>query len=203
MASLTRAAYSGSPDPGYPVSLAEVKAGLRIDGDDDDTVLALLIAAATDDAQNRMRRAILPQDWILTLDGSFPAVIDLPWPIARTVTVEYQATEGIWTEFVTADSPPVDRFTLMSGPPSRLIPAYGEVWPTPIDHVDVIRVTFAAWSWPDAAAVPAGVKQWIIARVGELFEQRELSGPVQLYAHPFLNGLLAPHALPDYRYRNS
>ena len=59
-----------------------------------------------------------------------------------------------------------------------------------------------SYSWTAPAEVPAGVKQWIIARVGELFEQREAAGPVQLYPHPFIRGLLAPWLLPDYGYRH-
>jgi uncharacterized phiE125 gp8 family phage protein len=179
-----------------PVDSDAVLAGLRIDSRDEVDLIDTLIQAATDDAENRLHRAILPQTWVMTLDGFPGGPIRLPWPVAHTVTVAYQATAGVWTTLS------AEAVTLATGTPSAVIPAYGQSWPPAIAHVDGVRITFTAYSWATAAAVPAGIRQWIIARVGELFEQREASGPVQLYGHPFLAGLLAPWIIPDYGYRS-
>lgn len=178
-----------------PVFVDEVKTGLRIDSDDEDTFLESLISAATDDAENLLHRAFLPQTWILLLDA-FPASwLRLPYPIARTATVAYQATAGVWTT-LTAGA-----VALIAGPPSYVIPAYNLTWPSPIDFPDSVRVTYSTYSWADSDSVPAGIKQWIIARVGELYEQREASGPLEVREHRFIRGLLAPHVLPDYGQR--
>lgn len=179
-----------------PVDTDAVKIGLRIEQDEEDDLLDALISAATDDAENRLHRAILPQTWVLTLD-SMPAKIALPWPVARSVTIEYRATGGpAWTSIA------ADDIFLSPGPPSLLMPTYGVSWPLPIEHADTVRVTFQAYSWLTAETVPAGIKQWIIARIGELYEQREASGPVQLHQHRFIDGLLAPWIVPDYAIRN-
>lgn len=178
-----------------PVFVDEVKIGLRIDSDDEDTFLESLIAAATDDAENLLHRAILPQTWILLLDA-FPASgIRLPYPVARTATVAYQATAGVWTTLT------VGQIALISGPPSYVAPAYGQTWPVAIDFPDSVRVTYTAYSWETTDSIPAGIKQWIIARVGELYEQREASGPLEVREHRFIRGLLASHVWPDYGQR--
>lgn len=191
MAGLTRSVAPAA----FPVELDELKVGLRIDGADEDDFLETLIAAATDDVENLTHRAILPQTWILLLDA-FPPSIRLPWPVARTATVAYQATAGVWTDLNAAD------VTLIPGPPSWVAPAYGKTWPQPITHPDSVRVTYTAHSWATVAAVPAGIKQWIIARAGELHEQREASGPLEVREHRFIRGLLQAHVLPDYGQRH-
>ncbi len=177
-----------------PVDLDAVKAGLRIEQDEEDDLIEALISAATDDAENRLHRALLPQTWVLTLD-SLPGYIALPWPVARSATIEYRATAGAWTAI------DADEIFLSGGPPSFVMPSYGLSWPTPIDHPDAARVTFEAYSWSAPALVPAGIRQWIIARVGELYEQREASSPVVLHSHKFIDGLLAPWIVPDYAQR--
>lgn len=176
-----------------PVDVADVKAGLRIDSSAEDGLLGILITAATNMAENRLGRALLPQTWVLTLDR-LPGVIRLPCPVARTVTIVYQAKPGAWTWIA------AEMITLVPGPPSVVLPAYQATWPTPIAHADSVLVTFSAYSWATASEIPASIKQWIIAKVGELFEQRETSGPVQIYSHRFLDGLLAPWTVPAYAY---
>lgn len=191
MAGLTR---SVAPTA-LPVDLDAAKAGLRIEHDDEDDLIESLIAAATDDAENRLHRALLPQTWELSLDA-LPGRIVLPWPVARSAALEYRATAtGAWTAI------DADDIFLSGGPPSFVMPSYGLLWPTPIDHPDAARVTFESYSWSAPALVPAGIRQWIIARVGELYEQREASGPVVLHSHKFIDGLLVPWIVPDYAQR--
>lgn len=248
-----------------PVDGSAVKLGLRIEQDEEDDLIDALIAAATDDAENRLHRAILPQTWRLSLDRLSDRIL-IPWPVARSVTLEIRTEAGgtvadeavttvlnTWAlldhakvgaaEFslktsagasVSAAKYAVDYgagavralhadavgvgmlasydygwtvaansdIALVQGPPSYLVPGYGKTWQVPIDVPDSVRVTFAAYSWASPATVPAGIRQWIVARVGELFEQREASGPVQLYSHRFVDGMLAPWIVPDYAARN-
>jgi len=192
MAGLTR---SVAPTA-YPVTATTIKDGLRIVIEEEDEFIESLMYVAVDDAENLLHRAILPQTWVLLLDAFPSDWIRLPYPVARTVTVAYQATAGVWTTLSASD------VTLVAGPPSMVIPAYGKTWPVAIDYPDSVRVTYTAHSWATPALVPAGIKQWIIARVGELYEQREASGEIGLNSYPFIRALLSPHVLPDYRYRH-
>jgi uncharacterized phiE125 gp8 family phage protein len=179
-----------------PIDIDEVKAGLRIDGDDEDDFLESAIAATVELAENQMHRAILPQTWQMTLDA-FPREILLPWPIARTVTVAYRAVAGsTWTDLSAAT------VSLSPGVPSIVRPAYGESWPTPICDPDSVRVTFETASWLTAAAVPPGIKHWLITKVGELFEQREASGPVEITRYRFVDNLITVYQVSDYAWRS-
>jgi len=185
------------------VSLDEFKLGLKIDttylcdkaASAEDASLAMVLDAAIDECQERLRRAILPQTWQLTLDG-FPAMMGLPYPRARAVTVEYLDAAATW---VTLSA---HQYTLVDAAPAVLVPAYQAAWPTPLAHVDVVRVTFQCWTWALPADVPAGIKQWIIARAAELRQQVERSGPVVMNAHTFIDALLGMYIVPDYQYRN-
>jgi uncharacterized phiE125 gp8 family phage protein len=179
-----------------PIDLDTVKAGLRIDGEEENDFLESAIAAAVDLAESRMHRAILPQTWQMTLDA-FPREILLPWPIARTVTVAYRAAAG--STWIDLDAAAV---SLSPGVPSIVRPAYGQVWPIPLCDPDSVRVTFQAASWPTAAAVPPGIKHWLITKVGELFEQREASGPVEITPYRFVDNLIAAHQVSDYAWRS-
>ncbi|MBK8123926.1 MAG: phage head-tail connector protein [Dokdonella sp.] len=177
-----------------PVDVATVKSALRIDLSDDDTLLAALIGAASDEAEHRLHRAILPQTWMLFLD-SLPRQIRLPWPTAQSVTVEYCQDAGDWVALNAND------VFLVSGPPSIVVPTHGVTWPTVGHYPDSVRVTFQSCSWETLAVVPLGIRQWIVARVGELYEYRERSGPAPAASHAFVDSLLAPWIIPDYGWR--
>jgi uncharacterized phiE125 gp8 family phage protein len=179
-----------------PIDADAVKLGLRIDGEDEDDFLESAIAAAVDLAESRMHRAILPQTWQMTLDA-FPREILLPWPIARTAAVAYRAAAG--STWIDLDAAAV---SLSPGVPSIVRPAYGTVWPIPLCDPDSVRVTFQAASWLTAATVPPGIQHWIIAKVGELFEQREASGPIEMRPYRFVDNLIAAYQVSDYAWRS-
>ena len=47
-----------------------------------------------------------------------------------------------------------------------------------------------------AAAVPAAIKQWMLLQLGHLYEHRESASDFQVYATPFIDGLLDPYRCP-------
>ena len=56
------------PPAAEPLSVAEVKAFVRVTHDDDDDLIAALIAAARSHVEALTRRALLTQSWRITLD---------------------------------------------------------------------------------------------------------------------------------------
>lgn len=60
-----------TPPAGEPVSLAEAKQHLRVDGDDDDLLIGSLIAAARQAAETQTGRQLITARWKLVLDA-FP-----------------------------------------------------------------------------------------------------------------------------------
>lgn len=79
-----------------PLSLAEAKAFLRIEHDDDDDVVGALIASARIHVEAQTRRALITQQWRLTLDA-WPAdgrLKVLPAPLAALDAVRVHDDNG-------------------------------------------------------------------------------------------------------------
>jgi len=71
-------------------------------------------------------------------------------------------------------------------------PAYGYTWPTTRQQPEAVTVTYVA-GWPNAAAVPSGIKDWILLAVGDLYHYRERSAERPALPHGFVSSLLNPH----------
>ncbi|RZI79487.1 MAG: hypothetical protein EOP38_25295 [Rubrivivax sp.] len=172
-----------------PVSLAEAKAALRIDGDSSDADIEALISSARESAEHETGRSLMPQTWRVELDDwpAGGAVALGRSPVASLVGAEY------WDG---SDWQPVPAPVLLrSGERWSVVPALGANWPTPGLGLGArCRVTFVA-GYADAAAVPASIKRWIIAQVGGWYANPEAVGTVFQKESPFLAALLQPHRL--------
>lgn len=153
-----------------PVSLAEVKAHLRVDHADEDVYLGALIDAATallDGADGALGRALVTQTWRHDFDGWNGAELRLAMPGASSVSIAYTDTAGAsqtlaGTEYeVVEDS----RGTV-------IVPASGKVWPALADVASPVRVT-ATHGFGNAAAVPAAIKQAMLLMIGDWYETRQ------------------------------
>jgi uncharacterized phiE125 gp8 family phage protein len=67
--------------------------------------------------------------------------------------------------------------------PGEIVPAFGQVWPSPRFQPDAVSVDFTA-GYGDAAAVPDAVKRAILMIVDNLYENRGTQSPVQLHEIP-------------------
>lgn len=165
-----------------PVSLAEAKLHLRVDVTDDDALITSLIGAATLDAEHLMGRAVMPQKWQLMLDSfiqqppvqhyqvvSSVQALDLQRPPVTGVdSIKYVNSSGVLT---TVD-PSVYQFVSGSDYTARVVPAYGQSWPTPRLQPEAVQIVFSC-GYADAASVPEPIKAWIKLRIGGLYENRE------------------------------
>jgi len=151
-----------------PISLDEAKLHLRAEnGDEEEALISALITAAREAAEHQTGRALLEQTWELALDA-FPCEICLPHPpLIEIVSVTYidQAGEGQTLE-------PSAYVLDAHSEPARLIPAYGTCWPATRCQPGAVVVQFKA-GYPDADAVPAGIKQWMLLQIGAMYENRE------------------------------
>jgi uncharacterized phiE125 gp8 family phage protein len=146
-----------------PVSLADTKLHLRVDVADDDALIDSLIRAAREYVETFTHRALMPQIWDLKLDG-FPScgVIEFPKaPLVSVTSVTYLDTAGVsqtWSSALyTVDAP--------SGPMARagrLVPIYGESFPSTRSIVNAVTVRFLAGYGATASValplVPASLK---------------------------------------------
>jgi uncharacterized phiE125 gp8 family phage protein len=166
-----------------PVTLAEAKLHLRVDITADDALITSLITAATLDAEHISGRALMPQKWLLTLDsfvkptaqwGMYvPAVqsIDLPRPPVTGVdSIKYvDAVTGT----LTTVNPTVYQVAMASDYTAKIVPAYGQSWPSPRAQPESVQILFST-GYADATKVPEPIKTWIKLKVGALYENREL-----------------------------
>jgi uncharacterized phiE125 gp8 family phage protein len=168
-----------------PVTVAEAKAHLRVDSADDDALITALIVAARQGAEHITGRALMPQTWELALDG-FKDVIGLQKaPLTSITSIKYLDTAGALQTMSASD------YLLDShSEPARVMPAYGTSWPSTRDQANAVLIRFIA-GYADAATVPQEIKQWMLLRIGMLYENREsVATGVTLTELPFVDRLL-------------
>jgi uncharacterized phiE125 gp8 family phage protein len=175
-----------SPPAAEPVSLAELKAHLRVTGDDEDALLTGLAVAAVRAIEARAGLALMPQQWRLSLDVAPEETLFLPInPVASLDAVAVIDAEGA-PQTVAASL-----YDFAAGPPARIRPA--GPWPLPASRVDGVRIDFTA-GYEDADAVPAPLKQAVTMLAAYFFETREAAGEIKVYAVPqSVDALLAPY----------
>lgn len=162
-----------------PVTLAEAKAHCRIDMTADDTLVGSLIVAAREWVESRLGQQLMPATWRLKLD-CFPAwEMELPRPPLTAVSsIGYVDSAGS-TQTLSSTLYRVDTDSL----PSRVTPAYGQVWPATRGQTHDVTVTYTA-GYASASAVPQTIKQAILLLVSHWYENREASGETKLQDIP-------------------
>jgi uncharacterized phiE125 gp8 family phage protein len=173
-----------------PVSLTEAKAHLRVDHSDDDTLITALINAAVahlDGKDGILGRALITQTWDLKLDEFCPAIrIPLP-PLASVTSITYVDTDGA-TQTLAAD-----QYTVTSGEPAKIVPAYNVTWPSTRCVPEAVKVRFVA-GYGNASSVPAGIKAAILLHVGTLYRDRETVNIGNIINElPAYDALIAPY----------
>jgi len=154
-----------------PVSLAEAKLHLRVDIADDDAYIEALIAAAREYFEGATGRALITQEWRLSLPG-FPCGSEIELPRAPLQTVDhfaYTDSDGTVTH--------VDATTYAAdtdSEPGRIVLKYGEYWPAnTLATLNPVQVEYTAGYGDAATDVPAHMRQAIKLLVAHWYENRE------------------------------
>lgn len=156
--------------PAYlPLTTAEAKLHLRVDGTDEDALIAAFIGAAVDTCQQITGRSLMAQAWKLTVDD-FADEIALPWP-------QVQAVSGIqyWDENGDPQTLDTALYELSGATIYRADGAtYPELWKGP----GVVQISYTAGysagnEAAQQAAIPAGIKAWLLLTIGTLYANRE------------------------------
>jgi uncharacterized phiE125 gp8 family phage protein len=153
-----------------PLTLAEAKAWLRVDGDAEDGLLATLIAAARIHLESTTGTALLAQSWRVVLD-CWPAdrVVRLPVAPLRSLTaIRAYDAEG------EAHIVPLAQFQAETAvAPARLL------LPATIDGMPALRerlgleIDYKAGCAENAADVPQDLRQALLVLVAHWFENRD------------------------------
>lgn len=154
-----------------PVTLAEAKTHLRVDTASDDALITMLIQSAREQAEHLTGRAFITQTWERVLQAFPDGAITLGMPpVAAITSVKYLDDSGAEQTYTSAGYT-LDAVTM----PGYLYPsiAYPQ-WPsTQPGAVNAVRVRFTCGYGATAAAVPANVRNWLLLRVGTLYEHRQ------------------------------
>jgi uncharacterized phiE125 gp8 family phage protein len=211
-----------------PVSVEEAKVHLNVIDSTYDSLISNLIIAARAHAENVCRRVFVTQKYDLFLDafpfytyyGVIPGYvpvdqlpsawltmrnysvrfrgskIDIPFPRLQSVdAVKYIDASGV-TQTLDPSAYVVDSIS----EPGVLTPAPGTYWPDTQNRTNAVQISFTA-GYGDASDVPAGIKAWILLRVGSLFENREevsVAYRVTVQSLPYVDTLLDPYRIMGY-----
>ncbi len=152
-----------------PVTVAEAKAHLRLDGNAEDLLIASLILTSRLHIEAAMGLALITQSWQLILDRwpSWPEVPMPLRPIQSITSVNVLAADGA-AETMAASGYILDQH----GWPPRLIRT-GVSWPAPGRVAGGIEIAFTAGYGAEASDVPAPIRQALLMLVAHWYEHRD------------------------------
>jgi uncharacterized phiE125 gp8 family phage protein len=154
-----------------PVTLAEVKAHLRISAEEDleDVLIGQLIDGVTeflDGWDGWLGLCLVTQTWRHDFAGGHGGELRLALPGARSAVVTYVDTSGVTQ---TLDPSQWDLVEDMVG--SVILPKPNVMWPALGPAHAPMRVV-AVHGFGSAAAVPAGIKRGICQMIADWYENR-------------------------------
>lgn len=155
-----------------PITLAEVIAHRGIVAADQYSwVQNTAIPAARRAAENYLNVQLLAATWEETL-SEFPAsgeILFAKSPVRSLTSVQYLDSDGVEQTWASANYD-----TELNVIPSRLMPAYGVVWPTIRGgRFDSVTLTYVAGMGEKAVELPEQTKVFCLNLVGHWFENRE------------------------------
>lgn len=168
------------PPATEPVTTAEAKSHLRIDGIDEDDVIEGFIVAAREDCEDFQNRAFITQTWELTLDcwPRFP--LKLPKaPLISVSSIKYFDTENVET---TLDAS--NYFVDIDSEPGRVDLGYNICLPTTVLRpINAVKIQYVC-GYGAVDDVPKAVKQAILLMVGHFYENREATSDKKMEELP-------------------
>lgn len=164
-----------TPPAAEPVTLAEAKAHLRLDGTADDALVSTLIIAARLLCEMWTGRALLTQTWQLRRDAA-PDGNSLCLPKAPLQAVVHIKTyDDLDAATLCAAA---TYFVDTASAPGRVVLRQGAVWPAVARSAAGFEVQFTAGYGAAGSDVPAPLRQGLLTHVARLYSQRgDLVGP--------------------------
>ena len=175
-----------------PVTVAEAKAHLRVDGSAEDTLIASLILTSRLHVETVLGLALITQSWRLLLDAWPSTAIDMPLrPLQAIEEVRVLSADGDPTIISTANF-----LADTASTPPRLVHT-GAIWPQPGQAANGIEIDFAAGYGDAAADVPAPLRQALLLLVAHWYEHRDPIeiGAADMAVPSVVSELMAPYRL--------
>jgi len=177
-----------------PITLADAKLHLRVDGTTEDAYITALITAARQAADHEAQRSFAARTLRLRA-LSFDRLELSRGPVNAITHVRYIDPAGV-QQTVPAQSYYLDRSGLV--PVVRL--AVGASWPTTASRADVVEVQYTAGTWNVAAGVdtPRSALQYMLLLIGSMYEHREADADRAVARMPWVAALLDPDRIPGH-----
>ncbi len=151
-----------------PITLAEVKAHLRIDDTESDALLEVYIKAARTKIEAILGRSLLTQTRAAYFDG-FRDTLELDYPPLQSVTsITFLNEQGV-TETL---DPSVYR-VVTENTVGRVELAFGASWPATYPVTNAVVVTYVAGYGSGPADVPEHLRLAMLHMVARWYENRE------------------------------
>lgn len=173
-----------------PITLADAKLQLRVDGTAEDTFIASLIVTSRLQIEAALGMALISQAWRWTLDA-WPAGQGIELPIRPVQSVDaLTVSRGDGTPVTV---PPSQYHVDAAANPARIVYAPASL-PMPGVIAEGISIGFTAGFGPAPADVPPPIRQALTLLVAHWFENREpVAIGMQAVAIPeMVSSLLAP-----------
>ena len=175
-----------------PVTLAEAKAHLRVDGTAEDTLIGSLIVTSRLHVEAALGLALITQGWSYFIDA---------WPPGRELALPlrpFRASRRCGSTRTTSSLQTVASDTYLldgAGSPARLVRKSNLTWPKPSRVANGIEIALVAGYGDAAASVPAPIRQAVLLLIAHWYEHRE---PVEIGAAsvpvpPMVSDLLQPY----------
>lgn len=163
---------------GEPITVTDVEKQVRFDLSDQTDFVNICITALREKAEAITRRSLIIKQQTLTLDA-FPVginAIEIPNPPLRSVDkITYLDFD---LQSVILD-PTLYRVVLDTNnppQPSKVVPAYGKVWPVALNDIAVIGIDYTSGYGTigdDTIDCPKSILQWLLLNAANLYEHRE------------------------------
>lgn len=166
------------------VSVASMKAWLRVDADDasEDGLISELIADAVDMVEGAISKNLTPKIETQTVDGfGFPAGVPQPFqpwpaggfaqqairlykgPVSQVISIAYDDPQGVEQALTS--------FRLVEGVAARLLPAAGALWPLALAGAGTVRIAYLAGFAPGER--PRKLERAVRMLVAHWYQNRE------------------------------
>ena len=166
-----------APPPFEPLTLAEVKEYFRVTHDDEDAVITRCFSSAVtyaDGPEGFLQRALIDQEWELTLDAFPLREIQIPLPpLLAIVNVFYDDPAGV-QQILDPGQYAVDS----ASEPGWIVPVNS--WPSTFNGINAVRIRYRAGyvdasMSPNVGKVPEAITQALLLYAISTYDERSLS----------------------------